>query len=139
MKRYIIAGLVVAGLAVGGTAFATPPATVTICHANGKQGMVRIVTNENAINGHFENNGTTKQGHEDDVLKQGEATCDAPVVTPHTPVPCPTGQHKIGTAQNGDDVCEPDAPAKNPDPVVTTPSTTTTVDTDTTVPQFQGK
>jgi len=112
MKKYLAAGILVALIAVAGVAIANaaPPATVTICHANGKQGMVRIVTNENAINGHFENQGTPKQGHEDDVLKQGEATCDEPVVTPHTPVLCPDGEHKIGTAPNGDDVCEPDAP-----------------------------
>lgn len=87
MKRQIILAAAVLTVGLSGTAFAShnpnhnPPATVTICHANGKQDMVRIVTNENAINGHFGNNGTTKQGHEDDVLKQGEQSCDeAPVV-----------------------------------------------------------
>src|SRR5688572_766917 len=56
---------------------------VTICHATGSatNPYVRTVVNANAISGHFENNGTPKSGHEDDLLFQGEVDCPAPTPT----------------------------------------------------------
>lgn len=63
---------------------------------------------------------------------QPEPTCATP--QNRTPVPCPAGQHKIGTAQNGDDVCEPDVVT----PPVTTP-VTPPVETPAVVETFQGK
>lgn len=50
---------------------------VTICHATMSETnpYVRIVVDEHAINGHFENNGTPLAGHEDDILLEGEVDC----------------------------------------------------------------
>lgn len=50
---------------------------VTICHATSSEEnpWVRIVVSENAIGGHFDNPGTPKAGHEDDILLQGEQDC----------------------------------------------------------------
>lgn len=64
---------------------------VTICHFTGSAGNPynQLVVNENAISGHFENNGTPKQGHEDDLLFQGEVTCPTSTPTP-TATPTPT-------------------------------------------------
>lgn len=90
MKK-LIAIISIIILAGAGIAFATPAPKVTICHATSSETnpWVRTVVSENAISGHFENNGTTKAGHEGDVLLQGEVDC--PVVTPDpTPDPTPT-------------------------------------------------
>lgn len=59
---------------------------VTICHATSSASnpWVRIVVSANATSGHLENNGTTKAGHEGDVLFQGEVDCPL-VVTPTVP------------------------------------------------------
>lgn len=50
---------------------------VTICHATGSQSKpyVTIHTSPHAINGHFENNGTQKSGHEGDLLFEGTQEC----------------------------------------------------------------
>jgi uncharacterized repeat protein (TIGR01451 family) len=53
---------------------------VTICHAteSGDAENIdyqRIVTSPNALGAHFENNGTPKSGHEDDLLFEGEVDC----------------------------------------------------------------
>src|SRR3989344_4703254 len=69
------------------------PTTVTICHATGNGGFVQIVTSSNAVSGHFDNNGTPNQGHEEDLLFQGEVPCPSPTPTPTptaTPTPTPT-------------------------------------------------
>ena len=58
---------------------------VTICHATESEvnPFVRIVVSENAIGGHFDNPGTPKAGHEDDLLFDGEVNCPGdPVETP---------------------------------------------------------
>lgn len=52
---------------------------VTICHATGGGSFNTIHVSENATSGHFENNGTPKSGHEDDLLFPGEVDC--PVTT----------------------------------------------------------
>lgn len=65
-----------------------PPADVTICHATGAGTFNTIHTNENALNGHFENNGTPKDGHEDDVWFPGTVACPGPEPT-GTPTPTP--------------------------------------------------
>lgn len=61
---------------------------VTICHATSSDTnpWVRIVTDDNATGGHFDNNGTTKAGHEKDVLLQDDVACPAPVAPPTNPV-----------------------------------------------------
>lgn len=59
---------------------------VTICHATSSETnpWVRIVVSPNAIGGHFDNPGTPKAGHEDDVLLQGDVAC------PGEPSPSPS-------------------------------------------------
>lgn len=53
---------------------------VTICHATSSttNPYIQIVVSENAIKGHFDNPGTPKAGHEDDLLYKGEADCPIP-------------------------------------------------------------
>jgi hypothetical protein len=67
---------------------ATPPAQVTICHATGSASnpYTTIHVSENAISGHFENNGTPKSGHEDDLLLQGTVDCPSPSPSPSASV-----------------------------------------------------
>jgi hypothetical protein len=64
---------------------------VTICHATSSatNPYVRIVVDEHAIKGHFDNNGTPLSGHEDDILLQGEQDCPTPTPIPD-PDPTPT-------------------------------------------------
>lgn len=66
-----ILGLLILAL----NAVAWAPEKVTICHANGHGGFETIVVSPNAISGHFDNNGTPNQGHEDDLLYEGEHEC----------------------------------------------------------------
>jgi len=77
MKRYIIVVAVLAVLGFTSTAFATQekPHKVTICHADGQGGYVRIITDKHAIKGHFYNHNEPKRGHEDDLLLEGEVEC----------------------------------------------------------------
>lgn len=71
---------------------------VTICHATGsaENPYNTLHVSSNAIGGHFQNNGTPKNGHEDDLLLQGTVECPGgstptPTATPvRTPVPTPT-------------------------------------------------
>lgn len=92
------------GLAIGGFVHATQP-KITICHATSSEEnpWVRIVVSENATGGHFENNGTPKAGHEDDVLLQGDVDC------PTSPAPQPSPEPSPGPTP------EP-TPAPNPSP-----------------------
>jgi hypothetical protein len=83
----------------GGVAYSTASPKVTICHATEKPSYIRIVVSENAIGGHFDNPGTPKAGHENDILLQGEQYCPSP--EPETdpnpepsPVPTPVPQPK---------------------------------------------
>ncbi|OGE45317.1 hypothetical protein A3B39_04515 [Candidatus Daviesbacteria bacterium RIFCSPLOWO2_01_FULL_37_10] len=72
---------------------AVGPNKVTICHATESltNPYERIVVDEHAISGHFENNGTPIFGHEDDLLFQGEVDCPSPSSSPSpTPSPTPT-------------------------------------------------
>ena len=72
---------------------------VTICHATSseKKPYIRIVVSENAIGGHFDNPGSPKAGHEDDVLLKGDVDCPTPkdeqpvdeTPTPPAPTPVP--------------------------------------------------
>ena len=50
---------------------------VTICHATESETNPynQIVVDSHAIGGHFENNGTPKAGHEEDLLFEGEVDC----------------------------------------------------------------
>lgn len=74
-------------LAIVGTAMAKPD-TVTICHAAGREGTTKFVTLTlpyNAVygnGGHFNENGTTRAGHEQDYL--------GPCVGNPTPTPTAT-------------------------------------------------
>jgi hypothetical protein len=61
-------------------ASATAPGKVTICHAteSGDEDTIvyeTIVVSENALGAHFENPGTPKSGHEDDLYFEGEVDC----------------------------------------------------------------
>lgn len=83
MKKTLLGlGIVCAALLV--PMLVTGNDTVTICHASTNH-YVQIVTSSNAISGHFENNGTPKAGHEDDLLLQGDVTC--PPFPGTTPTP----------------------------------------------------
>lgn len=76
---FVVLWLMVAAVSL---AHAAPPPKVTICHATSSptNPWTRTVVSENATSGHFENNGTTKAGHEGDKLFQGDVPC--PDVTP---------------------------------------------------------
>jgi len=56
----------------------------TICHATSAENnpFVRIVVSNKAQAGHFDNNGTTTAGHEDDILLTGEVDCPEDTITP---------------------------------------------------------
>ncbi len=84
MKRILLATITLTALS-GAVAVAAPAPKVTICHATSSvtNPWVRIVTSENGINGHFLNNGTTKAGHESDLLFLTEVPC--PTVPPENP------------------------------------------------------
>ena len=76
--KYIVASYLI--LALGASLLMTASAynpDVTICHATGSVSnpFVTIHTSGNAINGHFENNGTPKDGHETDLLFEGDVDC----------------------------------------------------------------
>lgn len=82
MKRFLVylASILLGATGAFGVALATKPTEnekVTICHATSSEEnpWVRIVVSENAIGGHFENPGTPKAGHEDDLLLGGEQEC----------------------------------------------------------------
>lgn len=83
MKRLI--PIAIGAVLAGGVALAVPAPKVTICHATSSEinPWVRIVVSENAIGGHFDNPGTPKAGHEDDVLLEGEQECPAPEEHPN--------------------------------------------------------
>lgn len=106
MKR-ILTLAVVAPLVAVGVAVAVPAPKVTICHATSAEDnpWVRIVVSENAIGGHFENPGTPKAGHEDDVLLQGDVECPVPEEpneepeTPVTPPPVVTSTPEVLTQE----------------------------------------
>lgn len=57
---------------------------ITICHATSSatNPWNRIVVSVNANNGHFDNNGTAKAGHETDLVFQGEVNCPQVTATP---------------------------------------------------------
>jgi hypothetical protein len=89
MKRLIILAAVTP-LVIGGVALAKEDKKdhkVTICHATSaeKNPWVRIVVDQHATTGHFDNNGTPLAGHEDDVLLEGDVSCPV-VTTPEVPV-----------------------------------------------------
>lgn len=83
-KVVIIIILLILLLLLATNTLAVAPEKVTICHATSSETnpYTRIVVSENAIGGHFDNPGTPKAGHEDDLLLQGEVDCPAPEVTP---------------------------------------------------------
>lgn len=118
MKRFLIV-LAVLVLSVGAVSASKPDKLpkedkkVTICHATSSASnpWVRVVVSENATAGHFENNGTTKAGHEGDVLLQGDVPC--PVVPPVDDDKCDPSR------KDGECYKDPDAntPA-TPQPVV---------------------
>lgn len=84
-----LGGALVVFMAIAGSAIAKTD-KVTICHAAGLAGTdkyVRIVVSSNAIFGHFENPGTPRAGHEEDILLQGEQQCPTDNVTTPTPTP----------------------------------------------------
>jgi hypothetical protein len=84
MNKFLLAGILFGILfAPIQFAFATPKQKVTICHKTSSvtNPYEQIVVSENAIGGHFDNPGTPKAGHEDDLLFQGEVDCPVPTAT----------------------------------------------------------
>jgi hypothetical protein len=67
-----------------------PDHKVTICHATSSitNPYVRIVVDEHATKGHFDEHGTPLAGHEEDILLQGEQDCPGPVVPPPCTIDC---------------------------------------------------
>jgi hypothetical protein len=64
-------------LAPGGASFASA-GKVTICHAAGLAGTthyIEITISVNGLNGHFDNNGTPRAGHEQDFIVSGPGLC----------------------------------------------------------------
>jgi hypothetical protein len=92
-----------------------PDNKVTICHATGSADnqYVRTVVNEHATGGHFDNNGTPLDGHEDDILLQGEQDCPG-TVTPPDPTPTPDPDPDPTPTPDPDPQPTPD-----PDPIPT--------------------
>lgn len=85
----LVAAIIIALVAIGSTVFGAPKEDkedkkVTICHATSSETnpYTRIVVSENAIGGHFDNPGTPKAGHEDDILLEGEQDCPGPETPP---------------------------------------------------------
>ncbi len=117
MKRFTI--LIPLTLLIAGVAYAAPAPKVTICHATSAADnpWTRIVVSENAIGGHFENPGTPKAGHEDDLLLQGDVACPAPPddPTPPPPAPAPTPTPTPTPSPTPSPTPEP-APTPNPTP-----------------------
>jgi len=78
MKKFILVSSIIVFILTGiiTVAGANPikPDKNVICHATGNHltPYTRIVVSWNAISGHFENNGTPKAGHEDDLMFEGE-------------------------------------------------------------------
>lgn len=112
MKRILIP--LIGVLFVGSVALAVPADKVTICHATSSETnpWVRTVVSANATAGHFENNGTTKAGHEGDVLLQGDVDCpsDEPSPSPSPSLspsssssPSPSPSVTPEPQSNGDD------------------------------------
>jgi len=130
-----------------------PPPKVTICHAtsSAENPWQRLVVAENAISGHFENQGTPKAGHEDDILLQGDVPCP----DPETPVVdlCENIEGNQEVVPEGyvqkDAICvevvneedpEDDSEEKEEEPATeTTTGTTPTTVVDEPVEVFQGK
>lgn len=79
MRNVVVFGVILATFCVywADSALAYKPEKVTICHATGSSSnpFTTIHTSPNAISGHFNNNGTTKAGHEDDLIFEGEVNC----------------------------------------------------------------
>ena len=81
MKKIIIVALLLGVISFFGNfknhVEATQLENVTICHATGSESnpFVKILVDSSAISGHFENNGTPKSGHEDDLLFEGDVEC----------------------------------------------------------------
>lgn len=127
---------------------------VTICHATSSETnpWVRTVVSENAISGHFENNGTTKAGHEGDKLFVGDVECPVEEEPETPPKTCPEGSYEIGRKEdNGDPICKlnptgcpygdsiPLGPECDKHKPVETPTTTPVEETVQKYQSFQGK
>lgn len=69
-------------MASSNSAFAQPQEQCTICHATGSNTYNELHVSCNAINGHFENNGTQKAGHEEDIRYYGNQSCPTPPLVP---------------------------------------------------------
>jgi hypothetical protein len=68
-------------LTPGGASLVAAP-KVTICHAAGRAGTthyIQITLSANGLNGHFDNNGTPKAGHELDFIVTADRPCPGPV------------------------------------------------------------
>ena len=85
---FVVAALAIATLAVG-----APGEKHIICHFDGQAGTIKyqkIECGSGCLNGHVENDGTLKAGHELDVIDPPSGLCpDEPEPRP-TPEPSPT-------------------------------------------------
>lgn len=132
-KVLIVLGIILAIFLVvaftTGRASATAEEKVTICHATGSETnpYTQNVVSPNAIEGHFDNPGTPKAGHESDLLFEGEVDCPEPEVTPTpTDEPTPTPTEEV-TPTPTVDVTPTATPSATPTPVVITNTVTNTV------------
>ena len=141
MKTFLTAAAIVP-LLVGGVAFAAPAPKVTICHATSSETSpyVRIVVSGNATAGHFEENGTTKAGHEEDILLQGEVECPTPPKTPpNTPPVTPPAPSVPPAAPPAPAPTTPTPPKNTPATPQATPVTPSVPDTTEVVEPVTGK
>src|SRR3990167_5429871 len=86
IPRLLAASVAALSLIATSLVWASPLGKVVICHATGSESnpYVKIVVSSNALSGHFNNNGSPVNGHEDDIL-MGETEHDGDEFT------CPTG------------------------------------------------
>ena len=94
MKKTIAILAIGASLLIAGTAQATKPEKVYVCHGAGRDGTTKYVTLHVPANaggfpqGHFTENGTAEAGHEDDYLGKCDDDEEEPTPTPtSTPTP----------------------------------------------------
>ncbi len=70
----------------------TPSETInekwTICHATSSDvhPFNKITVSSRSEHGHFDENGSTENGHEKDLIFQGDVNCPSPTITPTPPI-----------------------------------------------------
>ena len=138
-KLIVVIGLTAALLSgVAVSALADPPEKVTICHAAGQEGTTKFVTLTLPFNavygqaGHFNEDGTTQAGHEDDYEGPCVTTSTtSSSTTSSTVVALTTTTAQVTTTSSGTSTTQP------PTTTTSLPTTTTSTSlvTTTTEPQ----